>query len=447
MERILILILGKGQPPKLFNTNEFSYRKANYYFADNEERINETPFVGEAIIRLQKEKTYDKVFILGTIDSMWSTLYAHCISSNNKIDDDNLKIWEDLQDISKEPNYNRRNELLSFASNEFTSFIGVKTECIFIEVGKNNSEFWNIFESISNIPSDNQSISIDITHGLRFQPFFLVLALNFVSSIKENINIDNIYYGALELTDSYFDGKTPIFDLKPILEIMDWVNAAKSFQKYGDITQLIQLFKQQDVPSQTIQAATLFSNTLKLNILDSKQIKNAANQFNSKIISLVNQKNPNLKPLELLQDLVKDYPNKILRSKKNWETTLFLAERNLLSDNQLGFSIIATWEALILRLAEIYNNVDSSDNNIYSNLSRIARNRKTSNLDPSLKGFHENASKLNEMRNTVAHIRRTTAIDINQIPIEYPKIFEFFKINLYNTSLEKLPSTIKLNTN
>ncbi|MEM7040535.1 MAG: hypothetical protein AAF570_26465, partial [Bacteroidota bacterium] len=65
-ERILIVILGTGQGAlRDAASQRMSYKTADYFLHDQPLKSFETPFVGEAIVRLDEEKTFDKVHILG----------------------------------------------------------------------------------------------------------------------------------------------------------------------------------------------------------------------------------------------------------------------------------------------------------------------------------------------------------------------------------------------
>jgi len=80
MRHHLLLCLGTGplketQSPGTM-LRERSYRTAHYHLPGAQEPLVETPFVGEAVLRLHP-KTFSHVHLFGTVDSMWDTLYLH----------------------------------------------------------------------------------------------------------------------------------------------------------------------------------------------------------------------------------------------------------------------------------------------------------------------------------------------------------------------------------
>jgi CRISPR-associated DxTHG motif protein len=113
-----------------------------------------------------------------------------------------------------------------------------KFETIPIKVGKNEQELWDMFHVVADIVPENQNVIIDVTHGFRSQPM-LLLAIAVYLQVTKNVKIDYILYGAFDAKDE--NGVSPIFDLKPFLDLISWSFATDNFIKKGDATLLSEL--------------------------------------------------------------------------------------------------------------------------------------------------------------------------------------------------------------
>lgn len=111
-------------------------------------------------------------------------------------------------------------------------------EMIQIKAGKNEQELWDMFQVVADIVPENQNIIIDVTHGFRSQPM-LLLAIAIYLQVTKNVKVDYILYGAFDAKDE--NGISPIFDLKPFLDLISWSFATDNFIKKGDATLLSEL--------------------------------------------------------------------------------------------------------------------------------------------------------------------------------------------------------------
>jgi CRISPR-associated DxTHG motif protein len=111
-------------------------------------------------------------------------------------------------------------------------------EMIPIKAGKNEQELWDMFQVVADIVPENQNIIIDVTHGFRSQPM-LLLAIAVYLQVTKNVKVDYILYGAFDAKDE--NGISPIFDLKPFLDVISWSFATDNFIKKGDATLLSEL--------------------------------------------------------------------------------------------------------------------------------------------------------------------------------------------------------------
>jgi len=109
-----------------------------------------------------------------------------------------------------------------------------------IEDGKNVHELWSIVKTVLGEIEDGDEIYLDITTGFRSIPLLSLLVINYARIVKGNVMIKGIYYGAIEAIDKA-TGRTPIFDLWPMIEVTDWSYAIHSFFKHGSASEISDL--------------------------------------------------------------------------------------------------------------------------------------------------------------------------------------------------------------
>ncbi len=111
-----------------------------------------------------------------------------------------------------------------------------------VPVGKDEQELWKIFESISNSVSPNEEVAFDITHGLRSFPLLGLLVAAFLRA-GMNVSFKAILYGAFDVGKIVWSFETPMFDLTPMLSLLEWAIAADRFNRTGDSRYLSSLLK------------------------------------------------------------------------------------------------------------------------------------------------------------------------------------------------------------
>lgn len=106
--------------------------------------------------------------------------------------------------------------------------------------GKSEAELWRIFEKISDAVCEGDQIAFDITHGFRSLPVIALLTIAYLKQIKQ-VKVRYILYGAFDAKD---EQGTPVFDLTPFADLLDWLAAAKIFTATGDSSELGQLIQE-----------------------------------------------------------------------------------------------------------------------------------------------------------------------------------------------------------
>ena len=121
-----------------------------------------------------------------------------------------------------------------------------------IPSGGATEELWKQFEIIHTAVTDNQpaSISFDITHGFRSQPFFAAAVINYLRATLENPPDMQAYYGEWRKDES----TSPVWDISTFISLLDWSSALQSFMKTGHGADLAKLAKRENATIQkTIQ--------------------------------------------------------------------------------------------------------------------------------------------------------------------------------------------------
>ncbi len=157
--------------------------------------------------------------------------------------------------------------------NEF----GEKFSSALIPNGNSPQELWEIFNNCINVFNDDENnseveIVLDTTHAFRSIPLLIFIVSAYLRQVK-NIKLKHIIYGAFEARNSATN-MTPIFDLTPFVEILDWMNAVNVFQNYGDARPIAEL----SVQSNIADALNNLSNALLTN--RTLEAQTAAMKFN-----------------------------------------------------------------------------------------------------------------------------------------------------------------------
>lgn len=125
--------------------------------------------------------------------------------------------------------------MTSEAENKHGAQLG--TSCAYqkidIPVGRTEAEMWDIFSAMTErVPlNKDDELILDVTHGFRSQPMLALAAIAFIKAMKD-VKVRHILYGAYEARN---DNGTPVFDLLPFLDIIEWSAGFNQFKTHGDM--------------------------------------------------------------------------------------------------------------------------------------------------------------------------------------------------------------------
>jgi CRISPR-associated DxTHG motif protein len=97
------------------------------------------------------------------------------------------------------------------------------------------------------------ALLIDVTHGFRHFAFLTLLAIQYLSALRR-VPLRGAYYGLWRPVEK---GPSPFLDLRPLLELPDWIHALRAFDESGDASQLAALVEAASNQSARDTASTL----------------------------------------------------------------------------------------------------------------------------------------------------------------------------------------------
>ncbi len=130
----------------------------------------------------------------------------------------------------------------AFAREFRERFPAIVLQPVDVPSGRDEQELWALFENMVDtvLEAEERAIALDITHGFRSLPLMAMLAAVYARSAFA-VQIEAVLYGALDATH---DGQTPMFDLSPMLTLLEWAVAADRFNRTGDARYLASLLGQ-----------------------------------------------------------------------------------------------------------------------------------------------------------------------------------------------------------
>lgn len=109
--------------------------------------------------------------------------------------------------------------------------LGVNWQKLPIPEGRSETDLWRIFEAITSHVDNREKVIFDITYSFRSLPFLTFLAVAYLKAAK-NVQVERVVYGAFDARDAA--GLSPVFDLTPFVQLLDWLTATSRFIDTGD---------------------------------------------------------------------------------------------------------------------------------------------------------------------------------------------------------------------
>lgn len=220
----LISMLGKAAK---------GYRTANYVF--DHYTVRTEPFFGMALLEHAKP---DRLILAGTTGSMWDVFFEH-----QKTDDDaTLALIDAVANQTVTP------EMLTVHEQRLTHKLGIPVQCLLIPYARDETEQAAILTDLACHLHAGEEVILDVTHGFRHLPMLALVAARYLQRVR-GVQIREVYYGALEMTDSVTE-RTPVLRLSTMLRMLDWVDALAVYEASGNYGIFAPLLEQDGMPAE-----------------------------------------------------------------------------------------------------------------------------------------------------------------------------------------------------
>jgi len=178
--------------------------------------------------------------------------------------------------------------------------------------GQDASELWQIFQAIERqVVKEGDELIFDITHGYRSLPILFLLVVAYLRQIR-GVQLLHILYGAYDARDME-KNISPVYEITPLVSLLDWLTAAKIFMTTGDGRELAGLIRTiSNLPQQQEGLATPFEELSTLLMLNRvPNIPSAARHFTHAVEATAAVELPvQARPLtSILQHISKTYEN------------------------------------------------------------------------------------------------------------------------------------------
>ena len=213
------------------------YRPAKYRFEDG--RVYETPLLAWALmqhLRSQGESV-DKLVVFGTPTSFWEHLLEVAHPGHEQKGELGRMAQAGIS----------RRELAPFAApiRDAAGAFGVsEVRLELIDYLDTSEAQMALIGQIADLLGPDDTLRLDITHGLRHQPSIGTLAAMALRTGGHVGSMSGVHYGAYDLTR---DGETPVLRLDPLLEYADWISAQAKAEATGDYGPIAERFRSEGV--------------------------------------------------------------------------------------------------------------------------------------------------------------------------------------------------------
>jgi CRISPR-associated Csx2 family protein len=235
----LITFLGTGPGKRDDNGKpSMDYRKTMYRFDDG--YITEaSAFFGYELFLKYKPAEFH---IVGTLQSMWATLYLHVMLQHGIQENVYFDLWDEL--VSNIDNETLK-DVLPKLEKKLSKVLKAKVVIHIVDLLENSKKMWGFFSHLQTIIKKDDDVYLDVTHGFRHIPIILMNAMTYLTTYRENVNVAGIFYGAFEAKTDPRDASepAPVIDLSATWEMYKLFHAVRDFTEFGHGRDLADLIK------------------------------------------------------------------------------------------------------------------------------------------------------------------------------------------------------------
>lgn len=244
------LIASVGNPR---NQKTGEYRMADYFLTSDPAQTFQSSYTIEALTKL---KCVDKLILIGTAGSDWFALYYYLCKMQNilvgPVTDFDEEYAKELLALGLDPNRRDRDlveveRLLEQLRDSFDPRLD--TDIILMRYGLTEQEWDENFHLLRRIDErleDDDELILDTTHSFRSLPIFQMLSVFYFQHVSgKEIKLNMLSYGMFEATSECGD-KTPIIDMKCLAEMMEYIQAANEYKRFGTTYSIDKLISGRD---------------------------------------------------------------------------------------------------------------------------------------------------------------------------------------------------------
>ena len=202
------------------------YRSARYRFDAG--FVRQVPFFGMALLDYLKPQ---RLILVGTAGSMWDVFFDHQAT-------DDVAMLELIEAVEGEA---ASSQLLSRHERHLTEKLGMPVQCMLIPYARDEAQQTEVLSMLAGSLQRGERVVIDVTHGFRHLPMLALVAARYLAHVRA-VQVDDLYYGALEMTDKA-SGETPVLRLGSMLRMLDWVEALAVYDTSGNYGVFSALFR------------------------------------------------------------------------------------------------------------------------------------------------------------------------------------------------------------
>lgn len=116
-----------------------------------------------------------------------------------------------------------------------------RAECrdVLVRLPEDEAGVWDLFLKIYSEMKEGPAV-LDVTHGFRAVPVLGIAVAAFVHAMDPEA-VEGVYYGAY---DAKKDNAVPIWDLTPLVTLMDWTSAVQLYAYTGNASRIAELLEQ-----------------------------------------------------------------------------------------------------------------------------------------------------------------------------------------------------------
>lgn len=303
--------------------------------------------------------------------------------------------------------------IIGTAESQWELLKGIDYEKILIPAGNSEKEFWEMMDILSDkIDLSHSEVAFDITHCFRTIPFFVVIFIRFMKFFDETAEIKHIFYANIESKE--------IIDLKPLLDLLDWIDATSIFLNSGELENLCSLVakaEREAGPEEKKEKPSQLKNLRKimkeLAAITQMTYVPQFGEISKSLADLMSDKNfelearNQLKPIYYLMPKIREMLDKF-KAESEWETQLKIASWYL--ENKKPSQAL-----IVLREAIITHQCLKAEKDPYDTKQRsqIEEELNKAVKAESKMDIHRLWDRVSQHRNKVAHalMRRRENID------------------------------------